>query len=213
MAKIDKMIPYLLRVEAYGAKSCWVYKTVGTRRVRVAYDPSRASLEQQYAECKTQGLSNDKDDRGGLTMCGVTYATYAVYCRKKNIDATEKGLKALSYAQWREILKTMYWDRCKGDDINSQGVANMIVDWYWISGITGSKRVQAIVGAKVDGIIGPKTVAAINAMDEKELFAKIKAARLAHFDEIVRRTPSQAKYLEGWRKRVGRIDLDGFNLL
>ena len=78
MAKLENLIPFILYYEAGGAKSC--FKTVNGKRV---YDPSLLPLEKQFEECKKTGLANDPVDRGGLTMCGVTYATYATYCNKK----------------------------------------------------------------------------------------------------------------------------------
>jgi lysozyme family protein len=207
MAKLENLIPFILYFEAGGAKSCKVYND---KKVLVGYDPSKATLEQQYNECKKQGLANDPDDRGGLTMCGVTYSTYAAYCNKVGKKATEKGLKALTYAEWYEILHTMFWKRWKADSINNQAIANILVDWVWASGITGIKRPQRIVGVSADGIVGEITLAAVNAADAATLFGKLHADRLKHFDEIVAKAASQAKFLKGWRRRVNAITIDGF---
>jgi hypothetical protein len=32
-------------------------------------------------------------------------------------------------------LKSLYWDKWKADQIKSQSVANILVDWVWASGI------------------------------------------------------------------------------
>lgn len=205
MAKFENIIPFILYYEAGGAKNC--FKIVNGKRV---YDPSLLPFEKQFEECKNIGLANDPDDRGGLTMCGVTYATYATYCNRKNIRSLESGLKALSYAVWLDILKTLYWDKWKADEITNQSIANMLVDWVWASGITGVKRPQRILGVTVDGIVGPKTLAAVNSSDSAKLFAELRKDRLRHFQEIVNRTPSQKKFLNGWNRRVNGITFDGF---
>lgn len=205
MAKLEKIVPFILYYEAGGAKSC--FRTVNGKRI---YDPSLLPLEKQFEECKKTGLANDPDDRGGLTMCGVTYDTYAAYCNKKNIRATESGLKNLSYSVWLDILKTIFWDKWRADEITNQGLANILVDWVWASGITGVKRPQRILGVMVDGIVGPKTLAAVNSAAPSKLFAELHADRLKHFQEIVNRSPSQKKFLRGWNRRVNGITPDSF---
>jgi lysozyme family protein len=143
-------------------------------------------------------------------MCGVTFSTYATYCNKVGKTAKESGLKALKYAEWYDILHTLFWKRWKADSIENQALANILVDWVWASGITGIKRPQRILGVTADGIVGPKTIAAVNAADPTELFNKLKADRFVHFKEIVAKTPSQQQFYDGWVKRVNRITIDGF---
>lgn len=204
MAKLENLVPFILYYEAGGAKSCFKKE-----KGKTVYDPSLLPLEKQFEECRKRGLANDPDDRGGLTMCGVTYATYASYCNRKNLKATESGLKNLSYSTWFDILKTLFWDRWKADEIVDQSLANILVDWVWASGITGIKRPQRILKVVVDGIVGPKTLAAVNEADVKKLFAELHEDRLKHFQEIVNRSPSQKKFLKGWNRRVNAITYGG----
>lgn len=206
MARLEVLIPFILYFEAGGAKSC--FKNVNGRTV---YDPTLIPIEKQFLECKAKGLTNDPDDKGGLTMNGVTFSTYSAYCNKKGKRATADGLKNMTYAEWFEILKTMFWDKWKANEINDQSLANILVDWVWASGITGIKRPQRILGVTVDGIVGPKTIAAVNSSNPKKLFDLIKQDRLKHFDEIVAKSPSQKKFLNGWRRRVNCIEYGGFN--
>jgi len=82
----------------------------------------------------------------------------------------------------------------------------MIVDWVWASGQgIGIKRVQKILGVTADGIVGPKTLAAVNNADPKDLFTKVYNARAAHFQAIVKSNPSQKKWLKGWMNRINYI--------
>ncbi len=193
MAKIEVIVPFILHFEA-GVSLSYLSK----------------SPEEIFAQAKKTGLANDPDDRGGLTMCGVTYATYCTYCNKKKKRATTDGLRNLQYSEWLDILKTMFWDKWKADEIKDQSVANILVDFVWASGITGIKRPQKILGVTVDGIVGPKTLAAVNTADSAKLFAQIHAYRLKHFDEIVARSPSQNKFLKGWRRRVNGLCYGSF---
>lgn len=145
------------------------------------------------------GFVNDPDDAGGATMKGVTLATFRKFY---GADKTVEDLKQITDAQWLHIFKTGYWDKFRGDDIDDQSVANMCVDWLYNSGTAAIKRVQKIVGVVDDGIVGDKTVAAINARQAEPLFEQIKAARIAFVETIARNNPSQRKFLQGWKNRI-----------
>ena len=64
----------------------------------------------------------------------------------------------------------------------------MVVDWIWHSGASTIKKVQAILNVTADGIVGPKTIMALN--NDKNIKNKVYEARKNYFEEIVRRNPS-----------------------
>jgi lysozyme family protein len=149
------------------------------------------------------GFSKKKNDKGGATNKGVTLKTYRSYF---GASKTENDLKNISDKEWLYILKTGYWNPFKADDIQSQSVANMIVDWAWNSGVSGvAKRVQQVLGVKVDGLFGKVTIAAINSRDPKTLFDEIKQKRIARYYEIVAADKSQKEFLSGWLNRVNDL--------
>ena len=93
------------------------------------------------------GFVNDPDDLGGATNMGVTIGTYTEYCKKKGRPTPMvEDLKDLSNEEWTDILKSLYWDRWKADQIQNQSIANILVDWVWASGIYGIKKPQAVLG-------------------------------------------------------------------
>ena len=152
------------------------------------------------------GWSNDPDDSGGATMKGVTLRTYTAYRKKKGLlPPTEDELRNISKEEGLDIYKTMYWDTIKGDAFQSQSVANIMVDWRWMSGVIAIKRLQLIVGTKQDGIVGQKTLAAVHAKNQKELFTQLKNARHNHFISIVTKSPEKRKFLKGWLNRLNDI--------
>lgn len=152
------------------------------------------------------GFVNDPDDLGGATNMGVTIGTYEAYCRKKGYPRpTIERLKNLTKEDWAEIFKTMYWDRWRADEIKNQSVANIVVDWVWASGVHGIKRPQRLLGVVADGLVGAKTIAAINAADPKKLFEAIKADRAKFIDEICKARPKNEKYRKGWMNRIDAI--------
>lgn len=153
------------------------------------------------------GWVNDPDDLGGATNKGVTYKTYKLYCRRKGYPVpTVERLKNLTDEQFCDILKTMYWDACQGDRIESQSVANAIVDWAWNSGtVTAVKEVQKVLGVEIDGIVGNITLSAINSQSPLPLFGKIQQARIAYIERICNSRPANNKFKNGWFNRINSL--------
>ncbi len=142
---------------------------------------------------------NDPDDYGGATNKGVTLDTFRmVYGADKTVD----DLRNMTEDQWRGVMKGYFWDKCKGDMINNQSVAEIFVDWCINAGIDKIKRVQAMVGTKADGVVGPKTVFAINSAAQESLHGKIKLARAKRYVTQIENKASQMKYFNGWFNRI-----------
>ena len=129
------------------------------------------------------GISKDKRDQcakdplpdgsGYHTNKGICWMTFkAVF---GSSPEAVKRFYTMNDEDWGKVYKGLFWDKMKGDEIKSQKVADIIVHWAWGSGQSiPSKTIQTIVGVTADGSIGPKTIAAINAMDEATLVAKSK---------------------------------------
>lgn len=182
MANINKLAPFILRCEA---------------RVDI-FDYMKYPVEK--------GFVNDKDDNGGATNKGVTYATYISYCKMKGMKTpTEDDLKKLPYSQWIDILRLMYWNVWKADDIVNQNVANTLVDWLWGSGIAAIRIPQRLLGVPVDGIVGSITIKAVNDSDARQFFEKIKSERAEYYRQVVRHNPTQKKFLRGWLNRLNSL--------
>lgn len=149
------------------------------------------------------GYSNHPADRGGATNKGVTINTYRHYFGRSR---TVADLKKMTLEEWTTILRRGYWDPWHGNDINSQGVANICVDWAWASGTGISiRKVQSLLDVEADGVCGAVTLAAINAANPYQLFKRIQAARIAFVEAIVRNNPSQRVFLTGWKRRINAV--------
>lgn len=152
------------------------------------------------------GFVNDPDDLGGATNKGITIGAFTEYKKRKGQKApTVDDLKNISDAEWRDVFKSLYWDRWKADEIKNQSVANILVDWVWASGSHGIKRPQRLLGVKADGIVGKQTIAALNDMDAATLFKMIKDDRAKFIDEICKARPKNEKYRKGWMNRINAI--------
>lgn len=140
-------------------------------------------------------------DKAGCTMKGVTLATFRTYYGK---DKTCDDLKRITDDQWDNIFVKGYWNKWRADEIECQSVANILVDWVYNSGVNGISIPQAVLGVTRDGVVGPKTLAAINGQkDQKALFDKLWARRKSYYESIAK--GASAAYLKGWLNRLNDI--------
>ena len=152
------------------------------------------------------GFANDPADRGGATMKGITIGTFTTYRKsKRKPTPTVTDLKNISDQEWGDVFKSLFWDKWYADNIKSQSIANILVDWVWASGKYGITIPQRILGVAQDGVVGPKTLEALNARDADKLFAQLKQARINFVETIVKRNPSQKKFINGWKRRIYAI--------
>ncbi|MDE6342448.1 MAG: hypothetical protein K2K93_09030, partial [Muribaculaceae bacterium] len=137
MAKIESLIPFL------------IFWETGIS------DPA-ASSESLFIRARKKRVVCDPADTGGATLAGVTIGTYRDYCRRKGRKVPlSADLGRLGYDEWLDIVKTMFWDRWRADEIRSQRVAHLLVDWVWTSGSYGITIPQRLLGVTPDGIVGP----------------------------------------------------------
>lgn len=156
------------------------------------------------------GFVNDPDDLGGATNKGITIGSFITYRQKNGLKRpTVEDLRNISDLEWSDVFKTQYWDRWKADQIKSQSVANILVDWVWASGKYGIEIPQKVVDVTVDGIVGSKTLEVVNKQDPKELFNAIKAERIYFIERIVKSRPANAKFRQGWLNRINALKFEG----
>ena len=147
------------------------------------------------------GFVNDPADSGGATNKGVTIATWkrCGYDKDGDCDIDVADLKLISNNDVRNrVLKPAYWNRWKADNIHSQRIANILVDWVWGSGKHGIVIPQRLLGVNPDGIVGDKTLSAVNFADPDQLFDAIYNARVKFLKDIT------ASSIAAYEKKIGR---------
>lgn len=147
------------------------------------------------------GFANDPNDPGGATFEGVTLNTYRKLTRQP--DATIDDLKAMTAATAAQIYRGGYWQTIDGDNLPAP-VALMIFDEGVNCGPKESEilaqRAAGLTGEDVDGDIGPKTIAAIAAMDPVKYIMTLGALQEAHYDSL----GNYARFGDGWTARRKR---------
>ncbi len=133
------------------------------------------------------GYVNDPRDPGGETNFGIA----------KRIHPGV-NIRDLTRDQAIAIYKTEYWDASKCDDLPAK-IAVAVFDCAVNQGVgIAATLIQKAVGATSDGIIGPKTLDAINRADEDDLVVQFLGWRLRRYAF----TANAATYMRGWANRV-----------
>ncbi len=148
--------------------------------------------------------SDKKSDKGGKTNMGITLTTSKAcgYDKDGDHDIDADDLRLITRDDVSNLMRKYYWNRWQADLIKNQSVANILVDWLWNSGAWGIKIPQELLELKVDGLVGAKTISAINGANQELLFVKLWNAREKFFQNIVKNDPSQAINLKGWLNRL-----------
>lgn len=151
------------------------------------------------------GFVNDPDDPGGATNFGVTLNTWKRVGHDKDGDGDidAEDIRKLSLADAKGVLKKYFWDKCHADDIRSQSVAEMLVDFMYNSGGVAIYKLQKTLGIVQDGVIGPQTLRVLNSHpNQRQVFEQLKQYRLQYIDYIISRKPRLAKFSRGWKNRI-----------
>ena len=149
------------------------------------------------------GYSDHPNDSGGATNHGITQRTLAKY---RGREVSKDEVRLLSVQEAKNIYQALYWDALNLDYVNSRKVAMILFDFGVNAGVSASAAlVQAILGVKVDGKIGPVTLNAINRYPQSLLCAGLIMAIQIRYAQIVKNNPTQSVFIVGWIKRSHRL--------
>lgn len=144
------------------------------------------------------GFVNHPADPGGMTNLGVTANTWKAWTGR---SPTEDEMRALTPATVKPLYKANYWDKVWGDRLPA-GLDYAVFDFAVNSGPHRAVTVlQKLVGTTQDGVMGPQTLAAVNAADHGALVRQYNDARL----KFLKGLSTFSVFGKGWSGRVARV--------
>jgi len=117
-------------------------------------------------------------------------------------DADEAFIQNLSTAEASSIYQTYFWSRYSLGSIDDQSLANKAFDLTVNMGPAALKLLQSAVNCAADGVLGPISIAQINARDPVELLAEYKELAAQRYQQIAADNPQLAGDLTGWLSRL-----------
>ncbi len=145
------------------------------------------------------GYVNDPADPGGETQFGISKRTYP------DVDIADLTMDQAIDIYWRD-----WWNRkmrwlLKIDD--SDLAAKLFDIGINVGASRAAKFLQLScrhLGARlvIDGVVGPRTLAAVNAYDPEELEKEFSVQAALYYSRLAMYRRSMAKFLKGWLRRA-----------
>jgi lysozyme family protein len=142
------------------------------------------------------GFSDDAHDPGGATMKGITLTEFREYFGVPT--ATAVDLQNISDVQVSNIYQNKYWNGVQADSLPA-GVDLSVFDMGVNAGMkTSIKILQRELAVKDDGVLGEKTMAAVNRQVPATLIAWLETGQARYY-----RSLSTFRYFgRGWINRT-----------
>lgn len=157
------------------------------------------------------GYVNDPADSGGPTKYGITQNTLSSWIGRR---ATVEDVKAISTQTASEIYASEYYFKPRIDQM-PEDLQYLALDTSVLHGPYNTvKMIQNVINASeiaavhVDGVAGPQTLKALGevyAEMQGYLINAVVDERIAFYEKLVARKPSQKKFLQGWTNRANKF--------
>lgn len=154
------------------------------------------NFEQAFVELLEHegGYVSHPSDPGGETNHGITAAVARAH-------GYQGPMRDLPIAIARGIAKITYWDAVKADQL-PEALRYAVFDAAYNSGVRQSiKWLQQAVGVDADGVIGPKTLAAVGGADARALLMRLLSVRLRFLTGL----KTWPAFGRGWARRVADL--------
>ena len=149
------------------------------------------------------GYVDHPKDPGGATKYGITNGTYQGWLRANG--KTPHHVKYITDDEVGAIYRQTYWNVIKGDDLPA-GIDYAVFDAAVNSGTNrGAKWMQKALGTVPDGIVGPSTIFAANALDPEERVEVIKKAIATRLG-FLKGLSIWGTFGRGWARRVAEVE-------
>jgi len=160
--------------------------------------------------------SDDPDDRGGATRLGVSLRLlrqlpdgdadgYLDGDLDQDGDVDAADVRRVTLGRALEIYRSEFWLPCRCPDLPI-GLDMALFGAAVNHGVGLAVRLfQHGLGVKADGAVGPVTLAHARAAGRDGLLVDFLARRARLYHDIVISDSSQAKWLDGWLRRLFRV--------
>ena len=133
------------------------------------------------------GYVNHPADPGGETKFGITKRSYP-----------GEDIKGMTLDRAKAIYLRDYWGP-SGCDVVPDAVKFDLFDMAVNSGVKAAIRLlQEASGADVDGVLGPRTIMAVQSMPATRLLARFNGCRL----DFMAGLPTWPSFGRGWARRI-----------
>lgn len=174
-----------------------------------------SDLKPAFEKNRKKMFVNDPDDKGGATLCGVTWKTF---CRATKDNDYDHFLK-MSYERWSWICTTRFWNKLRAMELNSVEIAVALCDYAFNSGEqtavkslqwslnTLNRELDYKLGTPLfqDGVLGAKTLAMTQKLYGKEKYNVLymmQHQRLIFVLDCVQKGRINAKFSNGLFNRI-----------
>jgi lysozyme family protein len=156
------------------------------------------------------------DDPGGRTRWGITHHTWRAWLRSRR--EPQRDLATMHPAEAAEIYWERYWDAGLCHQLPwPAAMAHMDAMVQHGPGGRGpggavgaTHLLQRALGEADDGIVGPRTRAAMDAADAG-LLEHLLWERLLHYWRILDNRPTLRTFSRGWRNRVSHLRVESLS--
>lgn len=133
------------------------------------------------------GYVNRPDDPGGETKFGISKRQYP-----------GEDIAGMTLQRAAQIYRRDYWGPA-GCDALPEDVRFDVFDMAVNSGVkTAIRTLQGAVGEDQDGILGPRTLQAVQSMPAAQLKSRLSGARLLMLTSL----PTWGVFGKGWARRI-----------
>lgn len=166
----------------------------------------------EFSDCNDILHKNKGED--GYTFMGIYQKEHPNSIIFQEVERYEKittNIKELSRLMCKNstaineahrIYKNEYWDKARLSEIKSQKIANEIFIFGVNAGIERAvKKAQKIVGEKQDGIVGSKTLKALNSFDEDIFDIAFDLEEVRYYKALIAANKKYKRFEDGWINR------------
>ena len=133
------------------------------------------------------GYVNDPRDPGGETKFGISRRAYP-----------GEDIAGMTLERAKAIYQRDYWGPA-GCDAVPHGIKFDLFDMAVNSGVHPAIRaLQRACGEHEDGVLGPRTLQAVQSMPDSRIVARFNGARLAQMADL----PQWPAFGRGWARRI-----------